>query len=74
MCGIYGIINLDGAPADTQLLSAMAGATRHRGPDDEGYHVYGAIWSPEMVQFYVDDVSNVFFVITASRLPRGGRS
>ncbi len=41
--------------------------------DDEGYHVYGAIWSPEMVQFYVDDVSNVFFVITASRLPRGGR-
>jgi beta-glucanase (GH16 family) len=41
--------------------------------DDEAYHVYGAIWSPEMVQFYVDDVSNVFFVVTPSQLPTGGR-
>ena len=41
MCGIYGILQLDGAPADASLLSAMAGVTVHRGPDDEGAHVDG---------------------------------
>ncbi len=41
--------------------------------DDAGYHVYGIIWSPEMAQFYVDDVNNVFFVVTAHQLPTGGR-
>jgi beta-glucanase (GH16 family) len=41
--------------------------------DDAGYHVYGAIWSPGMMQFYVDDVSNVFFVVTEDHLPTGGR-
>lgn len=41
--------------------------------DDGGYHVYGAIWSPQMIQFYVDDPENVFFVRTASELPTGGR-
>jgi beta-glucanase (GH16 family) len=34
-----------------------------------GYHNYGAIWSPNMIQFYVDDPSNVFFVRTASDVP-----
>lgn len=37
------------------------------------YHVYGVIWSPEMMQFYVDDVDNVFFVATSHQLPAGGR-
>jgi beta-glucanase (GH16 family) len=36
------------------------------GPDVTSYHTYGALWSPFMVQFYVDDPSNVFFVRTAS--------
>lgn len=35
------------------------------------YHTYGAIWSPYMVQFYVDDPTNVFFVKTASDVPGG---
>jgi beta-glucanase (GH16 family) len=39
--------------------------------DVTGYHDYGAIWSPGMVQFYVDDPSNIFFVRTASDLPSG---
>ena len=38
---------------------------------DTAYHTYGAIWSPFMVQFYVDDPSNVFFVKTASDVPSG---
>ena len=42
MCGIHGLINLDGAPASAESLSAMGHVTFHRGPDDEGVHVDGA--------------------------------
>jgi asparagine synthase (glutamine-hydrolysing) len=41
MCGIHGIIHLDGAPVDPALMSAMGRVTVHRGPDDEGFHVDG---------------------------------
>ena len=40
--------------------------------DDEGFHVYGAIWSPSMIQFYVDDPGNVFCVRSAADVPAGG--
>ncbi|TNE59805.1 MAG: asparagine synthase (glutamine-hydrolyzing) [Bacteroidetes bacterium] len=36
MCGISGIIQLDGKPVETQALAAMMKAMKHRGPDDEG--------------------------------------
>lgn len=36
MCGISGIIHLDGKPVPEAQLSAMMGAMKHRGPDDEG--------------------------------------
>jgi beta-glucanase (GH16 family) len=39
--------------------------------DVTGWHTYGAIWSPNMIQFYVDGPSQVFFVRTASDLPAG---
>lgn len=35
------------------------------------FHTYGAIWSANMVQFYVDDPANIFFVRTASDIPSG---
>src|SRR3954470_3089879 len=38
MCGIYGIVQLNGAAADPALLSRMGRVTVHRGPDDEGVH------------------------------------
>jgi hypothetical protein len=38
---------------------------------DTAFHVYGAIWSPGMVQFYVNDPSNVVFVRTAKDIPAG---
>jgi len=41
VCGIYGILQLDGAPADPALMPAMGRVTVHRGPDDEGYHADG---------------------------------
>jgi beta-glucanase (GH16 family) len=33
------------------------------------FHSYGAIWSANMVQFYVDDPANVFLVRTVNDLP-----
>src|SRR5437588_9595604 len=42
MCGIYGIIHLDGTAAPGEALHAMGQRTSHRGPDDEGLHVDGA--------------------------------
>ncbi|HZM36660.1 MAG TPA: asparagine synthase (glutamine-hydrolyzing), partial [Burkholderiales bacterium] len=42
MCGILGLLNLDGSPAQERPLHAMAARTVHRGPDDEGFHIDGA--------------------------------
>ena len=42
MCGIYGILNLDGQAVDPRVLSRMGDVTIHRGPDDEGIHADGA--------------------------------
>lgn len=35
------------------------------------FHIYGQIWSANMIQFYVDDPTKPFFVATASDLPSG---
>lgn len=32
-----------------------------------GFHTYGVIWSPYMIQYYVDDPSNVFVTLTPPR-------
>jgi beta-glucanase (GH16 family) len=37
--------------------------------DDWGFHTYGVIWSPGMMQFYVDNPANVFFVRNSSEIP-----
>lgn len=43
MCGIAGILHLDGAPASHALLRAMTDAIAHRGPDGEGHYVEGSL-------------------------------
>lgn len=40
--------------------------------DDGSFHTYGIIWSPGMMQFYVDDPANVYFAQDSSDLPEGG--
>ncbi|WP_326540113.1 asparagine synthase (glutamine-hydrolyzing) [Pseudorhodoferax sp.] len=42
MCGIHGLIQLDGTPVQPAWLTAMGDVTAHRGPDDEGQHIDGA--------------------------------
>ncbi len=46
-------------------------ASDPNGPNVTTFHTYGAIWSANMIQFYVDDPANVFFVVTASDVPSG---
>jgi len=43
MCGIYGMLHLDGAPAAADALRPMARLTVHRGPDDEGVYADGSL-------------------------------
>ncbi len=37
MCGIAGIVNLDGRPVSSPALRSMLRVIRHRGPDDGGF-------------------------------------
>jgi asparagine synthase (glutamine-hydrolysing) len=43
MCGICGIVSLDGRPADAGELRAMSEQLVHRGPDDTGVFFNGGI-------------------------------
>ena len=41
MCGIAGFFSPDGCPEPGVILKKMCDLIRHRGPDDEGFHVDG---------------------------------
>ena len=43
MCGIAGILRLDGGPVDPRPIERMINALAHRGPDGSGIHVRGSI-------------------------------
>ena len=44
MCGICGKVNFDRErPVSAALVHAMADTIAHRGPDDDGYYVKGAL-------------------------------
>ncbi|MCL6415798.1 asparagine synthase (glutamine-hydrolyzing) [Aestuariirhabdus sp. Z084] len=43
MCGITGVINLNGEPVAPPLLQRMTDAIEHRGPDDEGHWIEGNV-------------------------------
>jgi asparagine synthase (glutamine-hydrolysing) len=43
VCGLAGILHLDGAPAAHAVISRMTDAVVHRGPDAEGYFVEGPL-------------------------------
>ncbi|HYJ27528.1 MAG TPA: asparagine synthase (glutamine-hydrolyzing) [Nocardioides sp.] len=38
MCGICGVVDLDGPPPDRELVTRMIGRLRHRGPDGSGLY------------------------------------
>ena len=41
MCGIAGVLSLNGNSPDERVLSQMVDVIRHRGPDDNGYAIIG---------------------------------
>ena len=43
MCGLTGILNLNGAPAEPGVVRAMTDILAHRGPDDCGLYIDGPI-------------------------------
>jgi len=43
MCGIVGVVRADGAPVSPAVIVAMRDSLTHRGPDDAGLHVAGAV-------------------------------
>ena len=43
MCGIVGMVNLDGRAAEAALLARMNGAIFHRGPDEDGVYLKGPV-------------------------------
>jgi asparagine synthase (glutamine-hydrolysing) len=43
MCGIAGLIQLDGAPVSPAVLQRMTDAVAHRGPDGEGHWIEGNV-------------------------------
>ena len=43
MCGIAGLLNLDGAPISLKMIQNMTNAIAHRGPDGEGHWIDGPI-------------------------------
>ena len=43
MCGICGLISLDGAPVDPEVLESMSETLVHRGPDSHGSFVSGGV-------------------------------
>ncbi len=43
MCGICGVMSVDGAPVEEALVSAMMHVMKHRGPDGSGIHTSGNI-------------------------------
>jgi asparagine synthase (glutamine-hydrolysing) len=43
MCGITGLINLNGEPVSPVILKKMTNAIAHRGPDGEGHWIEGNV-------------------------------
>lgn len=56
MCGICGIISLEGKQAEEQLLHPMMEAMKYRGPDDEGTFCEGSV-SLGFVRLSIIDLS-----------------
>src|SRR5262245_45751414 len=43
MCGIAGILRLDGSTPNPEVVRAMTGQLRHRGPDGDGFYSSGGV-------------------------------
>ena len=76
-CGEIDIMEYIGAANPTQVYGTLHGqgyantglgvrSTNTAG--FSGYHVFGIIWSPNQVQFYVDEITNIYGTISTADL------
>jgi beta-glucanase (GH16 family) len=74
-CGEIDIMEYVGASNPTTIFSTLHGegysadglaAQTSNASGWGGYHIFGAIWSPNQVQFYVDDITNIVGVISTA--------
>jgi beta-glucanase (GH16 family) len=73
-CGEMDIMEYIGAANETQIYSTLHGqayANEGLGVRDtlsggwSGTHIFGAIWSPNQISFYVDNINNIYGTISA---------
>lgn len=73
MCGIAGIIHLDG-PGDVGLeMTKMLQSMKHRGPDSSGYALYGEPQDSLVMRFKLADPNEAGEFDFAERLERNRR-
>lgn len=65
---VYGSIH--GTGFTGEIISNRYSLPNHAAFAD-GFHIYGMLWSPGKVQFYVDDPHNVYATETPADLPPG---
>jgi asparagine synthase (glutamine-hydrolysing) len=74
MCGIAGIVNLDGRPVDPRAVKRMTDVMAHRGPDDAGYVFFRPAGSRSREgDYWCEFVDPVFAHINENLPPYGGR-
>ena len=72
MCGIAGIMAVDGRPPDAATLDMMAGSLAHRGPDGQGRHVAGDVGLVQMRLAIIDLATGDQPIFAPT--PAGGRA
>ena len=79
-CGEIDIMEYIGAKDPTETWATLHGpgyanegiGVRAKRPEGwAGFHVYGMLWSKDLIQFYVDDPAQVFGTLRASDLKAG---
>ena len=74
-CGEIDIMEYVGAAHPDTIFSTLhgegysnngLGVTANNNAGWGGYHIFGAIWSPNEVQFYIDDIANIVGTISTA--------
>lgn len=73
MCGIAGIIHLDGPGDVGHEMTRMLQSMKHRGPDSSGYALYGEPQDSFIMRFKLADPNETGDVDFAERLERSRR-
>ena len=60
MCGIVGVLSLNGKPIEPYSIKGMCDVVAHRGPDDAGYVIFSMDNRPKAGNFWFELTDNDF--------------